>query len=97
VTRRRRNSRDPGILDELEEIGSRLAQLGERSVAAGQEAAAREIDELRVGLAALAERAQTRGDDALESVVDAVRRQPLGSVATAFAIGLGLAFMLGRR
>jgi ElaB/YqjD/DUF883 family membrane-anchored ribosome-binding protein len=97
VKRRRRNGRDPGLLDELEDIGSRLAQLGERSLAAGQDAAARESGALRDGLATLAERAQASGDDAYESLAGAVRRQPVGSVATAFAIGLGLAFLLGRR
>ncbi len=87
----------PAFRAELEDIGARLASLGERSLAAGQEAAAREIEELRDGLESLVERAGAGGEQAFETVVGAVRRQPLGSIATAFAVGIGLALVFGRR
>ena len=99
MTRKRTNGRATPLAfrEELEDIGARLAALGERSLASGQEAAAREIADLRDGLEALVGRAGTSGEHALETVVDAVRRQPLGSVAAAFAVGLGIAFVVGAR
>jgi len=95
--RRATRAADATLREELEAIGARLAQLGERSIAAGQDAAARELAELRDGLTGLVERASDGGEQAYDALVGTVRRQPLGSLATAFAVGLAAAMLFGHR
>lgn len=98
MARRKRSTDDSeGLSRELEALGTQVAKLAERSLAEGQEVAARELERLRAGIESLVDRANEQGSLAAESISDVVRRQPLSALAAAFASGIVMASLMGRR
>ncbi|MBL8699814.1 MAG: hypothetical protein JNK67_15660 [Alphaproteobacteria bacterium] len=95
--RKRVTDEQHGLRGELEALGAQVAKLGERSLAEGQEVAARELEKLRDGIESLIERASEQGALTIENVGDVVRRQPITALTAAFASGIIMATLMGRR
>jgi ElaB/YqjD/DUF883 family membrane-anchored ribosome-binding protein len=97
-----------GLREELEALATQVTRLAEKSTAEGGGLIAEEIGRLKGTLEALVGRAGDRADeireraiefgqDSIDEMAACVARRPLTSVATAFAIGVVFALILGRR
>lgn len=97
VRRKRAIDESEGLRSELEALGAQVAKLSERSLAEGQEVAARELEKLRSGIESMVDRASEQGALTVENIADVVRRQPFSTLAAAFASGIIVATLMGRR
>jgi ElaB/YqjD/DUF883 family membrane-anchored ribosome-binding protein len=85
------------VRHDLEVLGSDIAKLGEKSLSDGQEKLSSELDRLKTNLADISNRVGEKGRESVDGAVETIRRHPLTSVAGAFAVGLLLASLSGRR
>ena len=67
-----------------------------RATRAAEATLREELEAIGARLAQLGELARG-GEQAYDALVGTVRRQPLGSLATAFAVGLAAAMLFGHR
>ncbi len=76
------------VRSDLEVLGSDIARLGEKSLADGQERISQELDRLKARVAEIAQSANQKRQDSVDAAVEGIRKRPLASVASAFAIGV---------
>lgn len=100
VTRlRTRNGRHAhasrSLLAELEEIGSQIARLGERSIEEGQERLGEEVGRLRANFDSIKARLREEGLSSIESMSDTIQQRPITSVAAAFTAGAAATLLIG--
>jgi ElaB/YqjD/DUF883 family membrane-anchored ribosome-binding protein len=95
--RRSRADDDQTLREQVEEIGAQIVRLGERSIGEGQEKLADEINRLKSGVDDLLERLGDQSRVTMETVVSAVQKRPVASVAGAFAAGMLLSLLLARK
>jgi ElaB/YqjD/DUF883 family membrane-anchored ribosome-binding protein len=82
---------------DLEVLGTDIAKLGEKSLSDGQEKLSQELERLKANVADISLRVTEKGRASADSAAEIVRKHPLTSVAGAFAVGMLLASLSGRR
>jgi ElaB/YqjD/DUF883 family membrane-anchored ribosome-binding protein len=95
--RRARDDEDQTLREQVEEIGAQIVRLGERSIGEGQEKLADEINRLKGGVDDLLERLGDQSRVTVDTVINAVQKRPVASVAGAFAAGMLLSLLLARK
>jgi ElaB/YqjD/DUF883 family membrane-anchored ribosome-binding protein len=95
--RRARDDDDQTLREQVEEIGAQIVRLGERSIGEGQEKLADEINRLKGGVDDLLERLGDQSRITVDTVISTVQKRPVASVAGAFAAGMLLSLLLGRK